>query len=122
AERFAELARSWPQQRFLLVEGPADAASVAPLTGLPGALLARGLEPRLLAAVLARASAYVGNDSGVTHLAAAWGAPTLALFGPTLPGVWAPLGRVRVLRSPSGRLADVSAAEARAALAELGKL
>ena len=32
-----------------------------------------------------RAGAYVGNDSGVTHLAAAWGAPTVALFGPTDP-------------------------------------
>jgi ADP-heptose:LPS heptosyltransferase len=36
--------------------------------------------------------AYVGNDSGVSHLAAALGVPTIAVFGPTDPTVWAPLG------------------------------
>jgi heptosyltransferase-3 len=35
---------------------------------------------------------YVGNDSGITHLAAATGVPTLALFGPTAPAVWGPRG------------------------------
>jgi hypothetical protein len=50
-----------------------------------------------LACWLARASLYIGNDSGITHLAAAVGAPTLALFGPTDPHVWAPRGEhVRV--------------------------
>ena len=48
---------------------------------------------------LATASLYAGNDSGVTHLAAAVGAPVLALFGPTDPEVWAPRGpNVRVGR------------------------
>ncbi len=48
---------------------------------------------------LARARLYIGNDSGVTHLAAAVGTPVLALFGPTDPGVWAPRGgNVRVAR------------------------
>ncbi|MBK5290081.1 MAG: hypothetical protein JJE04_00110 [Acidobacteriia bacterium] len=48
---------------------------------------------------LAGARVYVGNDSGITHLAAAVGAPVVALFGPTRPAVWAPRGdRVRVLR------------------------
>jgi hypothetical protein len=47
---------------------------------------------------LARARIYVGNDSGITHLAAAAGAPVVALFGPTDPAVWAPRGRnVRVV-------------------------
>jgi heptosyltransferase III len=42
---------------------------------------------------------YVGNDSGITHLAAAAGAPVLALFGPTDPAIWAPRGpNVRVAR------------------------
>jgi ADP-heptose:LPS heptosyltransferase len=52
-----------------------------------------------LACWLARARLYIGNDSGVTHLAAAVGTPVLALFGPTDPGVWAPRGpNVRVAR------------------------
>jgi hypothetical protein len=52
-----------------------------------------------LACWLARARLYIGNDSGVTHMAAAVGTPVLALFGPTDPGVWAPRGpNVRVAR------------------------
>ena len=45
-----------------------------------------------LACYLAKARFYVGNDSGVTHLAAAAGTPVVALFGPTDPSVWAPRG------------------------------
>ena len=42
---------------------------------------------------------YIGNDSGITHLAAATGVPTLALFGPTDPVVWSPRGEnVTVLK------------------------
>jgi heptosyltransferase-3 len=52
-----------------------------------------------LACWLARAQLYVGNDSGITHLAAAVGTPVLALFGPTDPDVWAP-------RGPSVRVAQ----------------
>jgi hypothetical protein len=53
-----------------------------------------------LACWLARARLYIGNDSGITHLAAAVGAPVLALFGPASdPAVWAPRGgNVRVAR------------------------
>jgi hypothetical protein len=46
-----------------------------------------------LACWLARARLYIGNDSGITHLAAAVGTPVLAIFGPTNPDVWAPRGR-----------------------------
>lgn len=45
-----------------------------------------------LATWMRGARLYVGNDSGITHLAAATGVPTLALFGPTAPEVWAPRG------------------------------
>jgi hypothetical protein len=45
-----------------------------------------------LACWLARARLYIGNDSGITHLAAAVGIPVLALFGPTDPAVWGPRG------------------------------
>ncbi len=41
---------------------------------------------------MAGARLYIGNDSGITHLAAAIGIPTLALFGPTSPATWAPRG------------------------------
>jgi ADP-heptose:LPS heptosyltransferase len=42
---------------------------------------------------LRRCRAYVGNDSGITHLAAYVGCPTIALFGPTDPRIWGPIGR-----------------------------
>lgn len=45
-----------------------------------------------LACWLARASLYIGNDSGITHLAAAVGTPVLAWFGATDPAIWAPRG------------------------------
>jgi heptosyltransferase III len=43
-----------------------------------------------LATLLARAEIYVGPDTSVTHLAAASGCPTVALFGPTDPRLWGP--------------------------------
>ena len=54
----------------------------------------RRLDGRLswqeLAALLGRARIYVGPDTSVTHLAAATGCPTVALFGPTDPRLWGP--------------------------------
>ena len=48
---------------------------------------------------LQQCEGYLGNDSGITHLAAMLGVPTLALFGPTDPLIWRPLGpSVRVIR------------------------
>jgi ADP-heptose:LPS heptosyltransferase len=55
-----------------------------------------------LACWLSRARLYIGNDSGISHLAAAVGVPTLAIFLTTDPAVWAPRGsHVRVLERPS---------------------
>lgn len=48
---------------------------------------------RELKSLIAAARVYVGNDSGVTHLAAAVSTPTIAVFGATDPRVWRPLGR-----------------------------
>ena len=41
---------------------------------------------------LAGARVFLGNDSGITHLATAAGCPTVAVFGATDPRVWAPRG------------------------------
>lgn len=52
-------------------------------------------------AILKRAALYVGNDSGVMHMAAAAGAPTLGLFGPSPDVHYAPWGRMTaVVRTP----------------------
>lgn len=60
---------------------------------------------RELAERLAGCRAYLGHDTGVSHLAAACGTPCLLLFGPTDPAVWAPRNPgVEVLRAPGGHL------------------
>ncbi len=42
--------------------------------------------------VLARTALFLGNDSGPAHLAGALGLPTVAVFGPSDPRIWKPLG------------------------------
>jgi ADP-heptose:LPS heptosyltransferase len=52
-------------------------------------------------AALKRARLFIGNDSGLMHLAAAAGAPTLGLFGPSDDRLYAPWGQhARVVRGP----------------------
>jgi heptosyltransferase III len=104
-ERFAEIARRLRGEGYapLLVEGTADAEPVAQTVGALGGQsvpVARGLAVEVLAALLGRCAGYLGNDSGVTHLGGLAGTPTLALFGPSDPAIWRPVGRhVRVLRA-----------------------
>lgn len=101
-ERFAALAQRLARGRpALLALGPAENQSPAFLEREAGWVIARDLPVRVLATVLSQAGLFVGNDSGVSHLAAAAGAPTLALFGPTDPALWAPVGPgVHCLRAP----------------------
>jgi lipopolysaccharide heptosyltransferase III len=95
--------KNWPLERFRAIA--AQLERVMPVKWcageedppLPGAVRIDDLYE--LACWLAKARLYIGNDSGITHLAAAAGTPVLALFGPTDPEVWAPRGRnVRVGR------------------------
>jgi ADP-heptose:LPS heptosyltransferase len=84
----------------VLIEGPADADAVSCVLSLleTEPPVARDWSLPRLAAVMVEAALFLGNDSGLTHLAAGVGAPTIALFGPTDPIVWAPLGpRVLVI-------------------------
>ena len=103
--------KNWPLERYraLVRSLPSEvAARVAWIAGpeeqLEGALRFDDLAE--LAAWLAGARLYIGNDSGISHLAAATGAKSLVLFGPTDPASWAPRGRdVRWIRhQPIGEL------------------
>jgi heptosyltransferase III len=135
------LPKIWPVERYAalfeaLVTGPlpgavpavfagpgeAERAMAAPLIdALPAAidLIGRVTLPEA-AACLARCALFVGNDSGLMHLAAAAGAPTLGLFGPTPAHEYAPAGsRAAVALSKSERMEDLSVASALAAASRL---
>jgi heptosyltransferase-2 len=100
-------ARVWDAQPFVVC-GPADLEPSLELADRLRAPLLRDLPLLELAAALCACAALVGHDSGVSHLAAALGVPTLALFGPTDPAQWAPRGPCASwLRAPTGRLADL---------------
>jgi hypothetical protein len=112
-----------PPRPWLVVRGPAEAGPSGPLRAPDGALVAESLPVRVLGAILSRAGAFIGNDSGVSHLAAAFGAPTVALFGPTEAVTWAPEGPwVRALQSPTGEMQALALSEVVSAVGSLGPL
>jgi heptosyltransferase-3 len=100
ADRFVALyqalAATLPGARPAIFAGPGEAerAAAAPvLAALPNAIdLAGRLTLPQAAACLARCTLFIGNDSGLMHLAAATGTPTLGLFGPTPADEYAPAG------------------------------
>jgi len=105
--------KNWPEEFFIAVAnwwrertggitvlllGPVEAARGG-IDRLREHCLAVGdLRLSQAAALISRSAVYLGNDSGVSHLAAAVGVPTIALFGPSDPRQWAPRGgRVTVI-------------------------
>jgi heptosyltransferase-3 len=113
--------KCWPLERFrelsLRFESRMPVEWCAgPEDELPGAVRMENLYE--LACWLSDAKVYVGNDSGITHLAAAAGTPVVALFGPTDPAGWAPRGpRVRIVAAHS--MDGISVDEVQAAVESL---
>jgi len=115
--------KRWPAENFTTVISRLQQRSGVELLLCEGPLerelcegIVRGLRPETgrcvatvrvenlgrLAAVLRHCALYVGNDSGIAHLAAAVATPTLAIFTATDPKVWAPRGpRVKILQRPT---------------------
>lgn len=114
AERFAGLFHALDRNAVPAVfagPGETERAMAAPLlAALPSAIdLVGRLTLPEVAACLGRCALFVGNDSGLMHLAAAAGAPTLGLFGPTSAAEYAPAGpRAAVALSNSERMEDLS--------------
>lgn len=106
-ESYLELSRRLSEQggKVAWVLGPAEDRLAVPADQEQW----RGLSITELAARLARSRLFVGNDSGVAHLSAAAGCPTVALFGESDPGIWAPVGeRVSVIASTSRGMKGIS--------------
>lgn len=94
--------KNWPLDRFLELAARLSlpvAFTAGPEEELPAAVPQRRFDDVwALAQWLGNAAFYIGNDSGPSHLAAAAGAPVVAIFGPSDERVWAPPG-ARVVRS-----------------------
>jgi ADP-heptose:LPS heptosyltransferase len=124
-ERFAELARRiaaerLPGARLAVFAGPGEyeARLAAPvLAALPDAIDLTGrLALPEVAACLARCAIFIGNDSGLMHLAASAGCPTLGLFGPTPAPEYAPAGRRAAVAVAKGAaMAELAVEDALAA-------
>lgn len=123
--------KRWPAERFAAIarrlhDGPLGGAQVIVLgaaardaettraiassldaDGIAALDLGHGIDLLAAAALMERAMLCIGNDNALTHIAAAAGAPTLTIFGPTDERIRAPYGpRTRTLRGRS--FADVS--------------
>jgi len=102
ADKFAALASALSKRASVaVILGPAE-SSLEPIFRERGVPVLKDLDLPTVAAIARLAVAFAGNDSGVSHLAAAVGTPGLAIFGPTEPARWRPLGgRIDILsRNP----------------------
>ncbi|MFH1477289.1 MAG: glycosyltransferase family 9 protein [Verrucomicrobiota bacterium] len=126
-EKFALLAdcvrRSMSAQPlFILGEADADAKRALPRL-MPAVPVLTNRTLKEVASVLAVSRGYVGNDSGITHLAAALGIPVVALFGPTDAAMWGPRGaHVVILRGRAPTSEALAAIEPETVLQVLEKL
>ncbi|MDP2991183.1 MAG: glycosyltransferase family 9 protein [Kiritimatiellota bacterium] len=131
--------KNWPVEQFallagrvrrsmsaqpLFILGEADAAAARALPRLaPAVPVLTNRTLKEVASVLAVSRGYVGNDSGITHLAAALGVPVVALFGPTDAAVWGPRGaNVVILRGRAPTSEALAAIEPDAVLQALDRL
>jgi len=111
--------KNWPGDRFsvlaarlaahgaavIVLEGEAEEdhpGSGDGVRGAPGVLRVSNYELIKVAGLLARCDYYIGNDSGISHLAALLRVASTVIFGPTDPARWAPVGmeRVTVVKHP----------------------
>ncbi len=87
-----------------MLGGPAETALARQIAeaGGPGVRDLTGTELRNAILALAAADVSVTNDSGLMHISAAIGTPTVAIFGPTSPWHWKPLNPVAAILEPPG--------------------
>ncbi|MFZ5518544.1 MAG: glycosyltransferase family 9 protein [Candidatus Zhuqueibacterota bacterium] len=103
-EKFAEVAGYWFQASYMpvLFWGPKEVELGQMLLSQVNfkPIVCDGLALRQFAAIVQQMEIFLCNDTGVMHVAAAVGTPLVAIFGPTEPSLWKPLGeRFRVVRT-----------------------
>ena len=102
-DQFVNLARTLQDHsgsKILIILGPAEGPEVQRAfegTRPTEFIMAKGLTLLQLGSVMEGCWFYVGNDSGVSHMAAALGLPTIVIFGPTDQRVWSPKGERTVV-------------------------
>jgi heptosyltransferase III len=90
----SSLKKNWPLENFQAVAAQLESVEWC----VPGKIE----DLYDLACWIASARVYIGNDSGISHLAAAVGTPVIAIFVSTDPRIWAPRGEhVIVLENPA---------------------
>ena len=124
-ERWAAVAKREASRNKVMVTGSASeaplAARVAALAELPAETVVAGkTDLASLAALVARARLVVSGDTGIAHLATAYGTPSVILFGPVAPTLWGPPeGRPQHRVLYTGRSGDPHAAEVDQGLLEI---
>ena len=93
--------------RVWILGGPKEGALAAEIAGAEHLGIRDLTGPDLRTAILALAAAHVAvsNDSGLMHVAAALGTPTIGIFGPTSPSLWAPLNPLSAVIEAQSELA-----------------
>ena len=117
--------KNWPSERWrsliatlpppvLVILGEAEASTWTSLP--PGVETLKSAPLEALVGRLAECRLFLGHDSGISHVAAAAGTPSILLFGPTDPVMWAPPApHVKTLRQ-GDNLADISVETVAAAI------
>jgi heptosyltransferase III len=124
----AAAAKAWPSERFLAVAGHLKASGVSPvfigaaaddLSPFAAFRTLRGAPLAEIKSLLSRAALFLGNDSGPAHMAAAFGVPTVVIFGPSDPAIWGPWRTASEIVTAPGGIAGVETAQVLDALARL---
>jgi heptosyltransferase-3 len=119
------LSQTRPERPLVLLSGEADEEIIEPFLNFWNTRTTpfrhlHGAELPMVGAVASRCALFLGHDSGISHLAAAVGAPCILLFGPTAPGIWAPQNpAVHVIASETGELSAIAPAKVQTAIDEI---
>ena len=119
--------KTWAPDNFLAIAGHLAQSGLSPVfIGAAGDDLAPfraypTLQTSLseIKSLLAQAALFVGNDSGPAHMAAAFGVPSVVIFGPSDPAIWGPWRTMGEVVAADGGIAGVTVPQVLGALQRL---